>query len=202
VAVLAGTQSLLTRLQAVKARELKRYTQLRNQLLSENPDQVEKLASLWNEQRLRVDLLDRLIFYTDSHYKTGDERAFLQSAALKLAERDLVESPQKGREIWPFLRNFAKVIVETKDSDLTGVALLESLMEYSTLANPKDLQGFLRSRDYTNGVRYETPKGVDVSEIESIDTQPTAPVAAKKLAAPQLKQVGAIEKPKATESFQ
>lgn len=195
VAFGAPSKGLLEDLRLLKVRESKRFFYLRKQLASASTDNVELLREKFREHKGRTDLLDRLIFYTDTHYKGEDEKSFLRTACLKLAEREVQNPEMLGNGFWAFYRNASEVLADAKDSDLTAVALLETYMTFASVTQPKSPKGFLGSRDYTNGETYETAKSMSKESVGDLVTVTETPVVsqaatpANKLAKPQLKPV-------------
>ena len=165
VAFGAETKGLLEDLRLLKAREAKRFFNIRKQLITAGTENVEALRERFREHKGRTDLLDRLIFYTDTHYKTGDEKQFLKSACLKLAEREVQNADLIGNGFWQFYRNVSEVMAEAKETDLTAVALLESFIAYSSVTKPKPAKGFMGPRDYTNGETYESANTVSKEAV-------------------------------------
>lgn len=216
-AATAANNSLISELRQLKEIELRRYHAAKHNFDSpENASSnttLQEVSQVWQEQRLRIDILDRLIFYTDSHYTEShgaqvDSRNFLQQACMKVAERDIEEAPEKSKQIWPFLRNFAQVLNDAKDSDLAGVPLLAAFFEHSTVLNPKEGKSFLEARDYTNGVTYQAARPVSREDLAEISLEANIQVKvppASPIGKPRLKPVSLLDQsvqPTSSESYQ
>ena len=188
------TKGLLEDLRLLKARESKRFFKIRKQLISTGNENVVALRERFREHKGRTDLLDRLIFYTDTHYRSGDAKKFLNKACLKLAQREVQNADLVGNGFWQFYRNVSEVMSEAQDTDLTAVALLESYMAYSSVLSPKSPQNFMGPRDYTNGATYETANTVSretVGDYVAYDDKPVVVIRTKQevLGRPKLKPV-------------
>ena len=209
VAFGAETKGLLEDLRLLKAREAKRFFNIRKQLITAGTDNVETLRERFREHKGRTDLLDRLIFYTDTHFKTGDEKVFLQTACVKLAEREVQNADLIGNGFWQFYRNASEVMADAKGTDLTAVAVLEAFIAYSSVTKPKPVKGFMGPRDYTNGETFESANTVSkesAGDFVAIDDKPVATITIKtnvdKLERPQLKEVFVSEQITETEKSQ
>ncbi len=164
----------MEQLRQAKTEQLHRYKSLQSGLHDISVEQLESRRSSLLEAKLRTDLLDRLIFYTDSHYKNQDERVFLKDATAKLAERELNDPEHMNASLWKFLKYLSNVYEDARGSDLSAVAILNSYLAYSSILQPKDPKNYLKSRDYTNGSEFETAHTVS---RENVGDTPVAVVA-------------------------
>lgn len=201
---LDANASLLKDLRELKAASIRNAARLERALVQALPSEVEVLRSEYLESRAQADILDRLIFYTDSYYKSGDEREFLKSASLKLAENE-VRKPEAGSgELWIFLKNFASISDKIRDSGQSAGALLFSYMKFSTVLTPKDPELFLKNLDYSNGVEFESAKNAanrdTVSDI--VDSEIAKSKDVKILPPPRPRPVVITETIKTTETRQ
>ena len=203
VAFSAPSQGLLEDLRVLKNRESKRFFYIRKQLAKAGPENIELLREQFKEHKNRTDLLDRLIFYTDSHLKpTDNEKKFLQQACLKLAVREVQNTDKANNGQWRFFKNFSSVLYDNKESDLSATVLLESYMSYASVTNPKPAKGFMSPRDYTNGSQYETAKTVSrelVGDIVQLEEKQELKEQTQSLSQPQLKPVFITETEKSQE---
>ena len=180
---LGAQASLLDDLREIKLSEYRKASRLATAIPQAQPEEVPSIRQDYLESRARADLMDRLIFFYDSHFKGGDERQFLRFAALNVAKNE-VKNPQfTTQNFWVFLRNLAQVLDTKRESGQTPGNTLQAYLEYSDVLNPKDPQGFLRSMDYTNGLDNESvSNNKKFEDIQPVDT-------AKPLAPPKLKPV-------------
>lgn len=166
----ANPAGLVQELRLLKSTQVKTLNSLQARLGTDPESDMQQLSALHAETRLRADLFDRLIFYTDSHYKGEDQRQFLKSACLQLAELELKEGLPKEKSLWPIFRNLA-LVLENRERNASPVSVLKSYLEYSSITSPKDPKGFLSAQDYTNGVSFESAKSTDIEKLG--DTQLT-----------------------------
>jgi hypothetical protein len=183
----AHASGLVTELNGLKAENYRRAMQLEQALAQALPSEVEVLRDDYLEARARTDLLDRIIFYTDTHFKGGDEREFLKRASLALAERE-VKMPEVGQgKLWLFLRNLSQVLDKSREAGQTPTVVLSAYMNFSSVLSPKEPKEFLKNMDYSNGLITESvantlTKETVASAVERELNRPTikAPLSAPK----------------------
>jgi hypothetical protein len=196
-----GKAGLLSELTNMKADQFRRTKTLERALTRALPSEIDSLRDQFLEARARTDLLDRYIFFTDSHFKGGDERKFFQFATLSLAEKEIKQPEYSSKSLWLFLKNFAQIVDQSREAGQTPADLLASYLEYSPILSPKAPNGFLSKMDYSNGLQFEAVNtNINRENVaESVEAELKNTKSLLPLAAPKPRPVVLIESSKTSE---
>jgi hypothetical protein len=133
-----------------------------------------------DEVKARLEVIDRLILYADSHWsrKSGRGKAGAQAASqgdqqsgsdfLKAGAAAMAEQAEKSgndQRFAPFFRNLGLVAQELRDTDLKAAAILDGYLNFSSVLDAKDPNLFIRSRDYTNGKTFEAAQPLSREDL-------------------------------------
>lgn len=111
---------------------------------------IEHLRQARKEHLLRQDFIHRLIFQTNSYYRGGPLKAFLERSLTEMAEIE-AKSPDGDTSLWKFLTYLSSALKNLASEDHDLFAVIEGYMNYSTLSSPKPPHDFLSQRNYSNG---------------------------------------------------
>lgn len=112
------------------------------------------IGSTSNDKKLKAGIVDRMILAVDGHYVSGDLRLFLAKHCEKMAQREVQNPKNLNSHVWRYLTDLAKVFERSKETPLSAITVLKSFLEYSSILQPKDPQGFVLEADYSNGKDY------------------------------------------------
>lgn len=110
-------------------------------------ENLQNLSQNFQENRLRIEVLDRILFAIENDFKGGSLKQFLEAKLLHLAKRELL-SGRPDQRIWKFLIYQSVAIRELAPKQNQVAEFFESYMNYSTLLSPKMPQEYLEDSHY------------------------------------------------------
>lgn len=149
--------------QSIKVADDAVHSEIRMNRLQESMDSLEQMR---REAIERSQFVDRLIFAIDTKWTKDSIKIFLEQTLLDIASAEMNQTDAKASShIWKFATYLSVAIRELAEPREDLIAFIDNYMEFSTITLPKPPTAFSQARSYTNGVKSESAKVINVEDL-------------------------------------
>jgi len=116
--------------------------------------QLTELQNRYQEMKLRIYVVSRLLFQVESKFAGGDLRGFLEKQLLEMAYTEFTSS-KDNETVANFFTYLSIAIRELPERHADVVSFIEGYIAFSTISTPKHPHLYLKESNYSNGSRVE-----------------------------------------------